>query len=148
MVPRRSVRVMAVSLHVPAEGRTPARLLRPWQLADMSDLLAAMGEEYPARGLWSQPDQRGRRVGHVGLKNREGGQVGTGGFGEIGYWTAAAVRGLGIACRHVMPGGSSSALARVTRRLDRQPVSRIGHNRDLGGWSYVLNWWAILGSNQ
>jgi len=36
-------------------------------------------------------------AGHVVLWNRDGGQVGTGQRGEIGYWTAAAVRGRGIA---------------------------------------------------
>ena len=36
-------------------------------------------------------------VGHVGLMNRDGGQVGAGGRGEIGYWTAADARGRGIA---------------------------------------------------
>jgi RimJ/RimL family protein N-acetyltransferase len=36
-------------------------------------------------------------VGHVGLENRDGGQVGTGERGEIGYWTAANARGRGIA---------------------------------------------------
>ena len=36
-------------------------------------------------------------VGHVGLKNRDGGQVGAGGRGEISYWTAAGARGRGIA---------------------------------------------------
>jgi RimJ/RimL family protein N-acetyltransferase len=36
-------------------------------------------------------------VGHVGLKNRDGGQVGAGGRGEIGFWTAADARGRGIA---------------------------------------------------
>ena len=36
-------------------------------------------------------------VGHVGLENRDGGQVGTGERGEIGYWTAADARGRGIA---------------------------------------------------
>jgi len=36
-------------------------------------------------------------VGHVGLWNRDGGQVGTGQRGEIGYWTAAGARGRGIA---------------------------------------------------
>ena len=38
-----------------------------------------------------------RAVGHVGLKNRDGGQLGTGERGEIGYWTAADARGRGIA---------------------------------------------------
>jgi RimJ/RimL family protein N-acetyltransferase len=50
-----SVRLMAVSLAVAAEGRTPALLLRPWQAADMPGLLAAMDREYPAGGLRSNP---------------------------------------------------------------------------------------------
>jgi len=40
---------------------------------------------------------RNRVVGHIGLMNRDGGQVGIGGPGEIGYWTAVDVRGCGIA---------------------------------------------------
>ncbi len=40
---------------------------------------------------------RARAVGHVALKNRDGGKVGTGDRGEIGYWTAADARGRGIA---------------------------------------------------
>jgi RimJ/RimL family protein N-acetyltransferase len=36
-------------------------------------------------------------VGHVGLKNRDGGQLGVGERGEIGFWTAAHARGRGIA---------------------------------------------------
>jgi RimJ/RimL family protein N-acetyltransferase len=36
-------------------------------------------------------------VGHVGLKNRDGGQVGTGEPGEIGFWIADDARGRGIA---------------------------------------------------
>jgi RimJ/RimL family protein N-acetyltransferase len=36
-------------------------------------------------------------VGHVGLKNRDGGQVGIGERGEIGFWTAADARGRGVA---------------------------------------------------
>jgi len=38
-----------------------------------------------------------RVVGHVGLMNRDGGQVGIGETGEIGFWTAADARGCGIA---------------------------------------------------
>ncbi len=38
-----------------------------------------------------------RPVGHVALRNRDGGQVGGGEQGEIGYWTAADARGRGIA---------------------------------------------------
>jgi hypothetical protein len=46
---------MTVSLAVAAQGRTPALLLRPWQVADMPGLLAAMDREYPAGGLRSNP---------------------------------------------------------------------------------------------
>lgn len=38
-----------------------------------------------------------RVVGHVALKNRDGGRIGTGERGEIGFWTAADARGCGIA---------------------------------------------------
>jgi len=38
-----------------------------------------------------------RVVGHVGLKNRDGGQLGIGERGEISFWTAADARGRGIA---------------------------------------------------
>jgi RimJ/RimL family protein N-acetyltransferase len=40
---------------------------------------------------------QGRAVGQVALWNRDGGQVGVGENGEIGYWIAADVRGRGIA---------------------------------------------------
>jgi RimJ/RimL family protein N-acetyltransferase len=40
---------------------------------------------------------QGRSVGQVALWNRDGGQVGAGQSGEIGYWIAADVRGRGIA---------------------------------------------------
>lgn len=30
--------------------------VRPWQPANMPDLLAAMADEYPTQGLWSHPD--------------------------------------------------------------------------------------------
>jgi RimJ/RimL family protein N-acetyltransferase len=41
--------------------------------------------------------RRAKAVGQVGLRNRDGGRVGTGGRGEISYWTAADDRGRGIA---------------------------------------------------
>src|ERR1700728_864535 len=45
-----------------------------------------------------------KAVGHVGLWNREGGQVGSGGQGEIGYWTAADSPGRGIAPAAALAG--------------------------------------------
>ena len=39
----------------------------------------------------------GNVAGHVGLKNRDGGKVGTGERGEVGFWTAPDARGRGIA---------------------------------------------------
>jgi RimJ/RimL family protein N-acetyltransferase len=65
-------------------------------------------------GLWQSGQERGwehgdwltfavtdasqsKAVGHVGLWNRDGGQVGYGEQGEIGYWMAADYRGRGIA---------------------------------------------------
>jgi hypothetical protein len=47
---------MTVSIHVAAEDCRPALLMRPWQLADMPGVLAAMAHEYPAQGLWSHPE--------------------------------------------------------------------------------------------
>ena len=47
---------MGVALEVPAEGRRSGLLLRPWLVADMSALISAMRREYPAAGLWPNPD--------------------------------------------------------------------------------------------
>jgi RimJ/RimL family protein N-acetyltransferase len=136
-------------LCVPAVGRQPALILRPWQAADIPALAAEMSREYPTGGMWSRPDERPVRTalpggaerragpaaerdaarwlasqdrgwrdgdrlcfavlqagdaggcvlaGNVGLKNREGtGRIGDRERAEIGYWTAVAARGRGIA---------------------------------------------------
>jgi RimJ/RimL family protein N-acetyltransferase len=49
------MRLMAVLLSVPAAGRRSALLLRPWLRGDMPALVAEMGREYPAWGLWPGP---------------------------------------------------------------------------------------------
>jgi RimJ/RimL family protein N-acetyltransferase len=136
-------------LRVPAAGRQPALILRPWRAADIPALAAQMSREHPIGGMWSSPDERpagtalpggaerraglaGERdaarwiasqdrgwrdgdrlgfaaleaddaggcvlAGNVGLKNREeAGRIGERETAEIGYWTAVAARGRGIA---------------------------------------------------
>jgi RimJ/RimL family protein N-acetyltransferase len=77
---------------------------RPWTgpRTDDEAVLWLSGQEHGwERGDWLTfavlDTRRGRAVGHVGLKNRDGGRVGSGERGEIGFWTAADARGLGIA---------------------------------------------------
>ena len=152
-------------LHVPAAGRQPALVLRPWAAADIPALAAEMSLGYHRGGMWAGPDEpdfrtEGERdaaqwlgsqdrgwhdgdrlcfavlvadeagagsaahagsaaltgaahagtahagtaragtalAGNVGLKNREEiGRIGERAITEIGYWTALAERGRGIA---------------------------------------------------
>jgi RimJ/RimL family protein N-acetyltransferase len=136
-------------LCVPAVGRQPALILRPWRAADIPALAAEMSREHVFGGMWSRPDERpfrtalpggaesrtgparerdaarwvtsqdrGWRGGdrlsfavlepddaggcvlaaNVGLKNREEtGRIGERETAEIGYWTAVAARGRGVA---------------------------------------------------
>jgi RimJ/RimL family protein N-acetyltransferase len=135
-------------LRVPAVGRQPALIVRPWRAADIPALAAEMSREYPTAGMWPGPGERPVRTappggtqrtapdgerdaarwiasqdrgwrdgdrlsfavleaddagacvlaGNVGLKNREeAGQIGGRKTAEIGYWTAVAARGRGIA---------------------------------------------------
>ena len=136
-------------LRVPAVGRQPALIVRPWRAADVLPLAAEMSREHPVGGMWPGPGERPGRTalpgrteyragpdgerdavrwlasqdrgwrngdrlsfavleadeaggcalaGNVGLKNREeAGRVGERETAEIGYWTAVAARGRGIA---------------------------------------------------
>src|SRR5579863_8195481 len=45
-------------LRVPAAGRQPALILRPWQAADIPALAAEMSREYPVGGMWPGPGER------------------------------------------------------------------------------------------
>ncbi|UWE10076.1 GNAT family N-acetyltransferase [Actinacidiphila bryophytorum] len=113
---------MTVELTVPAGDGTPGLLLRPWA-ADDAEALAAEHRDPRMRrwlmntldgadeaGRWIawqteswqaglrysfavvEPDAA-RVVGHVAVKRKAAQDA----SGEIGYWTAAAVRGRGIA---------------------------------------------------
>jgi RimJ/RimL family protein N-acetyltransferase len=134
----------------------------------MPDLLAAMDQEYPDRGLrphpdvevdvsgrWTGPrtgpeaaiwlsgqelgwysrdwltlavlDQQDRVLGQVGLMNREGGQIGNGGFGEISYWTAVHARELGIAPAAVR---AMTSWAFGQFHSDRLPLIMLVHDLD------------------
>jgi RimJ/RimL family protein N-acetyltransferase len=68
-----------------------------------------------------------RVVGHVGLKNRDGGQVGSGARGEISYWTAADARGRGIASAAVR---AVTHWAFTTFGADRLPAVMLVHDLD------------------
>jgi RimJ/RimL family protein N-acetyltransferase len=135
-------------LRVPAVGRQPALILRPWRAEDIPALAAEMSRGYLMGGMWSTPDERRFRTvlrggaertgpmgergaarwlasqdrgwrdgdrlcfavleadeaggcvlaGNVGLKNRdETDRIGERETTEIGYWTAVAARGRGVA---------------------------------------------------
>ncbi len=45
-------------LCVPAAGRRPALILRPWRAADIPALTAEMSRDYLLGGMWSGPDER------------------------------------------------------------------------------------------
>jgi RimJ/RimL family protein N-acetyltransferase len=96
-------------LRVPAVGRQPALIVRPWRAADIPARDAARWLASQDRG-WRDGDRLSFAVleaddagacvlaGSVGLKYREeAGQIGGRKTAEIGYWTAVAARGRGIA---------------------------------------------------
>jgi RimJ/RimL family protein N-acetyltransferase len=151
---------------VPAVGRQPTLILRPWRSADIPALAAEMSRERPAAGMWPRPDERPARTappggeerragpgderdaarwvsnqdrgwrdgdrlrfavleaddvggcvlaGNVGLKNRvQAGRIGERETAEIGYWTAVAARGRGVA-----PGGGQGGDRLGLRRVRR-----------------------------
>jgi RimJ/RimL family protein N-acetyltransferase len=72
-------------------------------------------------------DRHARVVGQVGLNDRAGGRVGGGGCGEIGYWTAADARGLGIAPAAVR---AMTRWAFESLRPDSLPLIMLVHDLD------------------
>lgn len=117
---------MTVELSVPAQAGRPGLLLRPWAAWDAEALAAAHRDAGMRRWLMTTLDgtdaagrwidqqaeawKSGLRcsfaiveqdgtvpVGHVAVKRKTADAVSA----EIGYWTAAAVRGQGIAPRAV-----------------------------------------------
>lgn len=68
-----------------------------------------------------------RLVGHVRLKNRDGGQVGTGQRGEISCWTAAGARRRGIAPAAV---GAVTDWAFSSVGTQRPPCIMLAHDVD------------------
>ena len=134
---------MTITLSVPETESANALRLRPWRPADLPALLAAHRD--PALRRWlatSLADETAARhwldaqaagwasatrfsfavvadaddtppVGHVVVK------AGTAGVAEVGYWTAAAARGQGIAVRALDTASrwalSEQELVRLTR---------------------------------
>lgn len=113
---------VTITLSVPETESAVALRLRPWRLDDLPALLAAHRDPMLRRWLatsltdetaarqwldaqaagWASTtrfsfavvaDEESPPIGHVVVK------VGTAGVAEVGYWTAAAVRGQGIAAR-------------------------------------------------
>ncbi|MEU0883876.1 GNAT family N-acetyltransferase [Lentzea sp. NPDC005914] len=111
---------MTITLPVPQNGSAVSLTLRPWRSDDLPALLAAHRDPLLRRWLaTSLTDRTGARhwldaqaagwatstrfsfavvadedaIGHVVVK------VVTAGVAEVGYWTAAAVRGQGVAAR-------------------------------------------------
>jgi len=78
------MRGVMVELQVPAAQGRAALLLRPWLAADMPALIAEMGREYPARGLWSHPEHDWPdQPGWTGPRNEQ----------QADHWLAGQDRG-------------------------------------------------------
>jgi hypothetical protein len=60
-------------LRVPAVGRQPALILRPWRAADIPALAAEMSRGYPVGGMWPGPGERPVRTALPGGAERRAG---------------------------------------------------------------------------
>ncbi|NEA42526.1 GNAT family N-acetyltransferase [Streptomyces sp. SID11385] len=123
-------------LDVPATATVPALLLRPWTEADLTELARVFPLPGPPR-QWLTAETRGRAagerqgfairartegaprlVGHLVLKTPAASPC------EVGYWTAEAARGTGVATR---------ALRALTTYLHEEtdvPQVRLLHQED------------------
>jgi hypothetical protein len=77
-------------LRVPAAGRQPELVLRPWRAADIPALAAEMSREYPVGGMWPGPGERPGGTALPGGTQRRAGPVGGRGGG---WWRGREERG-------------------------------------------------------
>src|ERR1700722_534861 len=77
-------------LRVPAVGRQPALILRPWRAADIPALAAEMSREYPVGGMWPGPGERPVRTALPGGTQRRAGPAGE---RDAARWLASQDRG-------------------------------------------------------
>ncbi|WP_197288295.1 GNAT family N-acetyltransferase [Nocardia sp. NRRL S-836] len=130
---------MTITLSVPKTGAAVALQLRPWRRDDLTALLAAHRDPSLRRWLatsladetaalrwldaqadgWASStrfsfavvaDEDGPPIGHVVVK------AAAAGVAEVGYWTAAAARGQGVAARAL---DAASRWALGTQALSR-----------------------------
>jgi hypothetical protein len=77
-------------LHVPAAGRQPALILRPWRAADVPALAAEMGREFVLGGMWARPGEPAFRTVPPGAAQSEAESAAQ---GEAARWLASQDRG-------------------------------------------------------
>lgn len=144
---------MTITLSVPKTESAAALRLRPWRLDDLSALLTAhrdpmlrrwlatsLADETAARQWlhaqaagWASAtrfsfavvadEDDGPPVGHVVVK------AGTAGVAEVGYWTAPAVRGQGIAARALDTASRWALGTQNLVRLTRLDLLHAKNNR-------------------
>jgi RimJ/RimL family protein N-acetyltransferase len=128
-------------LWVPAVGRRPALVLRPWRAADIPALAAEMSREYPTAGMWSRPDERPVRTAPPGGTER---RTGSAGERDAARWLASLDRGwrdgdrLSFAVLEADDGGACVLAGNVGLK-NREETGRIGEREtaEIGYWTAV-----------
>jgi RimJ/RimL family protein N-acetyltransferase len=128
-------------LCVPAVGRQPALILRPWRAADIPALAAEMSREYPTAGMWSRPDERPVRTALPGGAER---RSGPGGERDAARRLASLDRGwrdgdrLCFAVLEADDGGGCVLAGNVGLK-NREGTGRIGEREtaEIGYWTAV-----------